>query len=59
MACECLKRVDAELVSVNSGLRASMTGKVVLATRKLEPQKRQPARTMLATFCPFCGRRYD
>lgn len=69
MACECVERVNEHLEQFNTVLRrASMmnmtTGNIrhalVVATeRRSLAGKRQKVKTVLATYCPFCGKRAD
>lgn len=66
MKCKCIEQVNAQLREHNTELdlvnimdhgppmRISVALKV--ATRKVHSGTRTPAKTLLAAFCPFCGR---
>ena len=65
MACKCIEKTNEALKEHNAELDTSFkfnfkTGKapIVLpvALRKRSPS-RKPLPTLMATFCPFCGKR--
>lgn len=64
MTCSCAEQVNEQLKPYNTELDRSMsmslkTGELSLAiriaTRKHDSKVRKPARTVIASFCPFCG----
>lgn len=68
--CNCLEQVNEELLQHNTRLKrelmlnfktgeATMTKQVFLATEKVDSKKkREPAKSVLASYCPFCGKKY-
>lgn len=65
MTCVCVETVDAELVKHNSRLHLPMfvmggsKPKPFVETIKLDEKKRGKPVKMFATFCPFCGVKYE
>lgn len=65
--CECMSRIDGVLREHNTKLAVSFclsadlsTADIlpIVATEKVHRTLRGKPRTVLATFCPFCGMRY-
>lgn len=64
--CDCRTRIDADLKDRNARLAFGFTfsdGKMELAPpmimlEKLNPRGKKPP-TLLATFCPFCGTKFE
>jgi hypothetical protein len=64
--CKCLEQVNAELAKHNTTLdlaasldRENLTfcmDNLIIATRKIDTKQRGPTKTMIASFCPFCGK---
>ncbi len=62
MSCECITAMDEHLKEHNARVVTTltirpMTLRVHLQTEKIVPRK--PHKGVLATFCPFCGVKYD
>lgn len=60
--CNCIKETNEMLAEHNTVLVSTMFRKpdaVVIATDKLDSKKRGRAGIMVASFCPFCGERYE
>lgn len=60
--CNCIETTDALLKDQNAGLVFTIFGKpprVVIETRKIDSTKRGRPPAMLASFCPFCGEKYE
>jgi hypothetical protein len=56
--CTCAKEVDALLTKRNTQLVVSLSGKAVLRTESIDEKGARGA-TMIATYCPFCGQKYQ
>lgn len=67
MACNCVGTVNAKLTSYNTRLsQAIVFGEdrgnpnLMLRTEQIETGRgKKKAAAMFATFCPFCGTRYE
>lgn len=68
MSCDCIKQMDAKLAPHNTRLAVTFgfsraTGKSVtlptILVEKVESRKRGSEALAIASFCPFCGERYD
>lgn len=65
--CNCVKLVSDALKETNTELATELcinfaTRKTtiwpVIATRKRDTKKREAAKTLFPTYCPFCGKKY-
>ncbi len=66
MACHCIKLVNKTFSDegVNTALDivfSVMSGKTFcqIRTMKADSSKREKPKTVAASFCPFCGKKYD
>ena len=68
MSCNCLEDFDTKLKERNTRLGVTLciprdsgpaTVRPTIVTEKVEPRKKGRAVTVLPTFCPFCGERYE
>ncbi len=59
--CDCVKKTNALLAQYNTRLVLPMIGpqRVLIETTKADNQKRGKPASMFASFCPFCGERYQ
>lgn len=55
----CLTQVDTELAKHNTCLEQNLFNQnhVLLATHVLEKKRGARAKIMLASYCPFCGKK--
>lgn len=70
MACKCITMCQKALEDKGSNTRLDVpfsfdmttgkmgTARIKLATVKADSKKRVPLETLVATFCPICGKRY-
>jgi hypothetical protein len=70
MACECIAEVNAKLAEHNAQVHVPMFiigrkpgaepgPRVFVETIKLDEKRRGKPPALFATFCPFCGIRYE
>lgn len=66
MSCDCISTVDAMLAERNTRimlpivLMSGHTPRPMIVTEQIETGRgKKKAVGMFATFCPFCGDRYD
>ena len=69
MACNCIKGINQELIAMGSNTMLDVpatldkgqlkTGRVTVATCKRNMSKREKPMKLLATYCPFCGTKYE
>ena len=55
----CLTRVDEHLKQFNTRLHDDLfvPNRVFIETMPIKPKRGQRRKHMLATFCPFCGKK--
>lgn len=63
MACDCIGLIDKKLSERNTKLELTLfwNGKppvIKIATEKINRKKRDSV-SVVPTFCPFCGKRYQ
>jgi hypothetical protein len=70
MNCKCIKKCNEALERDGSNMRIDVplmfdlhTGKTkpprcAIVTCKNDPRKRERLKTLLATYCPICGKKY-
>lgn len=62
--CDCIKQVDKQLEPFNTMLVTTIPfdgtdQKVALYVDKVESKKRGKVKNVIASYCPFCGHKYD
>ena len=65
--CDCLKQVNEGLVAhngkVSTGFQITadmgIKMRILIATEKLDKAKRKPVPALTASFCPFCGEKFE
>lgn len=60
--CDCIERVDADprMIEGNTRILTNLFGTIVaVSTEKRDSKKHGRPMTLAATFCPFCGQRYQ
>ena len=62
MMCNCIVKVDADarMIEGNTRVLTNLFGTIVaVSTVKRDEKKRGRPLTLAATFCPFCGEKYN
>lgn len=61
--CDCISKIDGHLKekAPNTMLVLNMLGpqRAVISTCKRDDKKREKPAYMMATYCPFCGDKYE
>lgn len=64
-SCDCVDKVDAMLAEKNTRITRALiisqpdTFRALIETEQVESGRGKPkARSMFASFCPFCGTKY-
>jgi len=66
--CECVSEIEKALASKNvrfvmamamSPDMSKLTSKLMVATEKIDKKNRKPVPFVTATFCPFCGEKWE
>ncbi len=59
--CECIAKVDGFLAEHNTKIELPWAGpqRPFVLTMKADEKKRGKPKMMFASFCPFCGEKYD
>ena len=63
MTCDCMKLVNEKLAAHNGRLATGfqltadmgIRKRLLLATEKIDKNKRKPVPSVTASYCPFCG----
>ena len=63
MTCDCMKLVNEKLAAHNGRLATAfqltadmgIRMRLLLATEKIDKNKRKPVPSVMASYCPFCG----
>lgn len=61
--CDCATRMNAHLAKFNGRLATGLQitpsmdlkSRLLVGTEKIDPKKRKPVPSVMASFCPFCG----
>jgi len=67
MSCACVKKVNEQLAQVNGQLAIGfgvtkdmgIITRLIIGTEKKDKSKRSKPPIVSATFCPFCGTKFD
>lgn len=67
MACTCIKKINQQLAEYNTklgigiGVTADlgMISRLLIVTEKLDKTSKKKPALMSATYCPFCGVKFD
>ena len=59
--CDCIGNVDKFLSNVNTEVVVNMSDekRVKLATQRVNRSRRKGPVSLYATYCPFCGQKYE
>jgi hypothetical protein len=59
--CDCIETVNAELARHNTCISVPLMGpaRPFVTTTKVDERRRGRPTLMFATFCPFCGTKYE
>ena len=63
--CDCIEKLNNKLEPHNTAVSVSMDlfgggpDKAVVATVKADDSKRGRPKALIASYCPFCGTKYD
>lgn len=65
--CECIRLINEQLEERNTHISRKIAYKdgelkvlgAVIETYKIDSKKRGKPFTLLASYCPFCGEKYD
>ena len=66
--CTCITKINEKLAEHNTQISTSLTVSrdlttmgigLQVPTHKIDSKRRKPAMTLLATFCPFCGKKWE
>ncbi|MNI17824.1 hypothetical protein D3C73_712120 [compost metagenome] len=63
-ACDCIDKVNALLAEQNAEIVATLglfgaRRRPAIETAKVESRKRGKSPRLIASFCPFCGEKYE
>ena len=65
--CDCVEKINKQLKDHNTRISTSMTISrdlsttgvgLQVTTHKIDTKIRKPAMSLLASFCPFCGKKW-
>lgn len=65
--CNCIEITNKALVekdlntqlSIAFSLKPEVPHKVIIATEKIDQKNRKKPITLIPSFCPFCGKKYE
>jgi len=57
--CDCVDQIDAKLADRNTKLNLEVfSERCVVESMKIDSKKRGAPVRVLASYCPFCGKKY-
>ena len=63
--CDCIEKLNEllkprnTLINVSFDLLGKMPMRTIISTVKYDDKNRMEERTIIATYCPFCGQKYE
>jgi hypothetical protein len=60
--CKCASKTDEALKPMNYRLTRNLLEEnppVLIEMHKIETRKRTPSHSLVASYCPFCGTKYE
>lgn len=66
--CDCVKNINEKLIEHNTRISMSFTitrdlstmgSALTVPTEKIDKKNRKKPMTMIASYCPFCGKKWE